>query len=210
MGASLADRLKTEVAAVSGLWRQWEDYEFLGGTDDSVPNGLVVMIREDGNEFEMYVGQVVNGIPEDLGISFGLIDGSTDFYYGGFKSGKYSGRGIRYREGIRYEGEFIDGLLQGMGTCTKGLVEYDARFEDDIAVDVFQSRVAASRRRVTMATTQSGGKVLGEFTGNVLNGTGAYLKADGTIYIGVFINDVYQLGSGIVGSFLSATPQPAE
>ena len=68
----------------------------------------------DKNIHHVYKGNVVNGVPNGVGI---LTSPNGSKYIGKFKDGKPNGQGKEIRtDGKNYVGEFKDGLRDGQGT----------------------------------------------------------------------------------------------
>ena len=90
------------------------DRLYIGQVVDGVPEGIGVMYLDGGNVFK---GEFKNGIYEGKGIYY---FNNGDKYEGDFKDGKREGKGIDYYnagpyKGDRYEGEYKNGLKEGKG-----------------------------------------------------------------------------------------------
>jgi hypothetical protein len=84
--------------------------------------GRMVFINSMGIPIGKYIGQWINGKPNDFGMY--TFDNGTN-YIGQFKDGLFEGKGkLKYFNGDKYEGEFLQGVKQGEGiyTSTDGSV----------------------------------------------------------------------------------------
>lgn len=103
---------------------------------------------------------------------------------GELQDSKRSGFGTHvYADGSKYEGEFKDGMHNGVGIFTSDGSTYEGEFKDD-----------QFNGRGTM-THPNGNKYIGEFKDGARNGQGTFTKANGEKYIGEF-KDGFRDGKG--------------
>ncbi|WP_256759721.1 hypothetical protein [Cohnella sp. WQ 127256] len=80
------------------------------------------------NNGDIYIGQVVNSIPNGLGAIISTKDDSyAGVYFGNVVNGKADGYGIL----DSYIGNFVDGKIHGIGYAFDGTVEIRGFFEND-------------------------------------------------------------------------------
>ena len=62
------------------------------------------------------MGEFSNNLPNGYG-NFYFDDGTGNYYEGQFKNGKFNGKGTKYNQDnkIIYEGDFVDGMMEGNG-----------------------------------------------------------------------------------------------
>ena len=84
----------------------------------------------DKNIHHVYKGDVVNGVPNGVGI---LISPNGSKYIGEFKDGRPNGRGKdSLPDGTNHVGEYKDGLRHGQGTYTwSNGNKYVGEYKDD-------------------------------------------------------------------------------
>ena len=95
----------------------------------------VVYAEEEGTDVspEVTEGDVQNGLGKLL------VRASGNSYAGGFKNGKFNGKGkMVYGNGMGYEGDWIDGLRHGYGKMTYANGEqYEGRWENNQPQSLF-------------------------------------------------------------------------
>jgi len=187
----------TTVTSFPGSWHTWKNWHFLGGTDTAIPQGIVVMIKDDS----LYIGEVVDGLPHGMGARYDLVLGGRKYYCGGFDGGKVSGHGILYNAGgTRFEGEFFNGEFDGIYDCVHVGRARQAQYSNG----QFESWIGGdsdAQPRWAMLRNAKNGKVLGEFYGDNHSGWCAYIRNDGIVCIGLYGTDgKWQEGSYVFGS----------
>ncbi|KAM3138794.1 Phosphatidylinositol 4-phosphate 5-kinase type-1 beta [Paramecium bursaria] len=82
------------------------------------------------NQYEIYVGPLVNGLKQGIGIN-SKLDGQE--YFGSFESNNYQGYGeIKFGNGVTYKGDWQNNRRQGFGSETFFDEEYYGYFENDL------------------------------------------------------------------------------
>ena len=94
------------------------------------PSGYVWKGFGDKDTHSVYKGDVVNGVPNGLGV---LIYPGGGKYVGSWKNGKPNGQGtLTFPDGRKYVGEFKDGNSHGQGTVTsKDGEKFVGEWKDD-------------------------------------------------------------------------------
>ena len=98
-------------------------------------NNNQIIIKEIKYKNGLYVGQVVNGLPEGKGIYY---YNNGDKYEGDWRNDKFEGKGIYFwNNGNRYEGSYRNGLKEG-----KGIFYYNNgnRYEGDWRNDKYEGK----------------------------------------------------------------------
>ena len=95
----------------------------------------VVYAEEEGTDVSP---EVTEGDVQD-GLGKLLVRASGNSYAGGFKNGKFSGKGkMVYGNGMGYEGDWVDGLRHGYGKMTYANGEqYEGRWENNQPQSLF-------------------------------------------------------------------------
>lgn len=157
--------------------------EYLGDFDDNNYQGQGAMRYANGNHYE---GEWAAGQPSGQGV---FVFANGDRYQGGFQEGRFFGQGVmHYADGARYEGEWAANKRQGMGAMyyLDGQV-VSGRWEDDQLKADWSGLAAVGDTSLLRDCTLS----------SCPDGKGKFIYADGSRYLGDFINGQPQ-GAGIV------------
>jgi len=172
--------------------RKFEKYSWSGGCIDSIANGQGTLIwRFLGFTRDKYIGNLKNGIPTGQGK---FIYSKNLIYSGEFKNGKLNGPGIKISGKHRYEGEFIDDELNGLGKLFRdNRLEYEGQFTN--SVENGAGKMYSSDGSIFQGILENGYYKKGKLTdvnGDILDGewddfeliNGTYKYHDGRLYEG--------------------------
>jgi len=146
-----------------GYWKLSSGAIFVGEHKDHIPNGSGMLITWEGFKF---IGYVKDWIPVN-GKWYDQEDNEIDITELGY-----------HQNGIKYEGEYKNGLPTGQGTETfpdgkKYVGEYKDGEKNGQGTDSFPD----------------GSKYVGEFKGDKRHGQGTYTAHDGGTYVGGWQDD---------------------
>ncbi|MBU1331113.1 MAG: caspase family protein [Gammaproteobacteria bacterium] len=124
-----------------------------------------------------YYGSLVDGRLQGEG-RLDYPDGST--YRGNFVAGRFAGEGRLERQGEIYQGQFKDGLFDGLGLY---LYADGSQYQGQFS--------AGQASGQGMRTDAQGNQFSGLFVAGVLQGPGSYRGAEGDLYSGGFEADQF-------------------
>ena len=170
----------------------------LAGPGGNQNNGLLIVYTKAANE--LIVGEYKMGKQDGIGLCYGVDEsGSAWMYCGGYSEGMFHGHGVFYTtEGDRYEGNFLHDEFEGIVTRQAGESIYEMEFAEGAMVGEPIATGTGPRKEVKLLTTDTGGKIVGEFDAgsNTLNGWGAFVNATGEVWLGQFEQGTFVLDSG--------------
>ena len=157
------------------------DSKFVGEIKNELPNGKGSVSYHDGRKYD---GEFKSGKYHGLG-TWTSSDSDGFKYVGEFKDGEEHGWGIFTTNGIKYDGEWKNGLPKGYVKITypNGIIF------DGIIID---SELGNYLKNVKGTTTYPNGeKYEGEFKDGEFHGQGTFTSPDREKYVGEFKDGEY-------------------
>lgn len=196
-------------------------YEVSGELCDYLPHGNGCLINQYGKKY--VIGEFINGVLDGKAT---IIYKNNDEHTGDFKNGHLYGNDKRIFNGKEYEGEFVDGIVDGTGKLVKEhLYSYEGEFVNGMAngtgtlvrngLYTYKGKfVNGVAKGDCIIIFENIGEYKGQFVYNDKTNKGTFIYKKGEEYEGDFFNGLphglgkvkYKKGEKYEGDFFNGLP----